>query len=263
MPSRNKGGAVLTIFAVIAVIILLFIVTAYFSPEFFAPLALSKMRQDHPSLMLTPKPMQLVSPAPVQPERLSSYGYEFQTPWGKPLDVQLRKDFKSFAFPDNVQMFAYNPEKAFDFLDFAIIASSMPDEGRRAFGRSDIDSYFEAMRCVLEIVPPSHVSLFGNRKQMMATYEVLMYKSMVVQDTVTEILAFELGSWRGFQMNRPKQNAKSVVFLFDKQFSGLEFSFSRIGDNQDKSIPQAEINAVLLSLRPASPAQKPPPKSEK
>lgn len=261
MPSRKKGGVVLTILAVIVAIIILLIATVYFFPEVYAAYLLSRMRQDHPNLMLKPKPMEPVSAAPVQPERLSSYGHDFQTPWGKPQNVQRHEDFMSFAFPDNVHVLAYDPAKAFEFLRLAIIASSVPDEGRRVFGRSDIDSYFEAMRCVLEIVPPTRVSFFGNRKQMMATYQVLKFKSMVVHESTTEILAFDLGDWRGFQMNELK--AESVIFLFDQKYSGIKLSFSRVGDKQDKPILQAEINAVLLSLRLASPEKTPPQKKKK
>ncbi len=256
MPSSNKGGTILT---TIVVLVALLLLAAWIGPQIFIVYSLRNMRQANPGLQLVPHPMPAVSAAPVTSERHSCYGYEFLTPWGKP-DVIPGEYSAGLYFPGGVAMYFRNPAKAIDFFSAVRHQKARQVDMERIFGRHDIDSSYGALQAVMEATPPAEVSFFRNREQALWTFMILTQKGMDVHYSTTDILSFELENLRGFQINDSKQDGKSIVHAFDKKDAHLEFEFFRPGDAQKTLVPQAEINAVLLSIRLASPVQKPPPK---
>jgi hypothetical protein len=218
-----------------------------------------KLRQEvkrFPVLNMTPKPLPAVAANRAQGLQLADGGFTFEVPWSDP-DSQKTKQIGQialFAFRSGrvVEFFPPGPPEG-DLL--AAAEKSFGDEKgnlRQLFGAESVKSNYIFQKTLLEATPAMLTPWMSQRESMRAGL-LLMLKTISSVGGDTGIFSVETNGWKGFQLDDPAKKPKKITLeLYDPRDRHAEVIFYNSRNAGEASIAQADINRVLMTLKPVN-----------
>jgi hypothetical protein len=211
---------------------------------FFQPwLAIRNLGKD-PNAWIVPKAPSDKSLAQLSGATIEEYGYSIQTPWVAPSTYKGLGDLiESVTFrKDHTGMFFVKPSKQSDLL---AQYRANPD-ARTLFSSQALQSNYDLMAAAMNATPKDAKWWRGPRENE-GLLVLLVNKTVGMMD-YHNIYTIGSRGIRGFQLGDPEKPPHRVqLHLYDA--ADRLISIDIFGD-QEGSLTQAELNAMVASIRP-------------
>jgi hypothetical protein len=178
---------------------------------------------------------------------LSSFGYEFQTPW-QDVDTPniTRKNMTLIPFRSGLEILVGHGS-THSLVDAVMESSKIdPNYLRAAYGDRAAHSDYEFLKLALNATPGS-IRILDSKKDVAQRSTLVLIKALVVPGD-SGIFEVQSNEFRGFQYGDPSKHPKRVAVALYSPDGGIEFSFST-RDMKPLAISQADINRIIQTLR--------------
>jgi hypothetical protein len=209
-----------------------------------------------PVLNMTPRPLPAVGANRTAGMQLADAGFTFEVPWSDP-DSEKTKQIGQIA------LFAFRSGRVVEFFPpgpvdgdlLAVAEHSFGDSHgnlKQLFGPESVKSNYAFHKTLLEATPAMLTPWMSQRDSMRAGF-ILLLKMVSSVGGGTGIFSVEANGWKGFQLDDPAKKPKKITLeLYDPQDRHAEVIFYNSAKAGEASITQADINRVLLTLRPTN-----------
>lgn len=180
--------------------------------------------------------------------RIDAFGISFQTPWTEAPKIISKQHVSSYAFLDNgVGIVVFDPSKP---LSMATTAIRKDPQMVQILGPSATHSDFELLTSALSSTP-SEVRWWKPQRKLAKSIVLLGMKSMELGEG-WPTYRVQFGAVRGFQGGSLASPPCRVhLVLFDSADHEYELL---ITTRKASTLSQAQLNAMIASLRPAQSA---------
>lgn len=205
-----------------------------------------ELAKDQPGIELAPTPLPDRSLATLSGERIERFGLSFQLPW-KPIDSDRQlKEIAVVQSKSGGSITIHDPSSALGTNSLTRIwVTAIP-----ALNQPSLRSNYALMSAAME-ARPERVKWWKTREQNTKDLSLLLMKSFALQ-TDGPLYLLGSGELRGFQQGNPSMAPYRVKLdIFDSADLHYEIGIDPAW-NQGPAITQAEINAMVATMRPAS-----------
>jgi hypothetical protein len=180
-------------------------------------------------------------------DRVERFGFSFQLPW-KQIDRERTFEELAFLSAENGTIIVREPSSRSDrAASLRLMANAIP-----AIRRDAPPSNYDLMREVMQ-VKPGQVKWWKTPGQNMKALSLLSMKSTLQIENYGALYDVNFGNVRGIQQGSPSIAPYQVILdLFDDAVRHYEIEIVRYQGRPD--VTQAQINAIVASIRPASQA---------
>lgn len=202
-----------------------------------------------PYLDEVPQPLPSTAVSPAQEKNLSFYGMDFDAPWKGIASQQKATHESVVSFKEGPILVFFNPDDEEDIVNG--IRDGDPDiyqRYRAVFGANLFPTTYDLDTAVYH-ASPAELSPFMPRDKMTRVGTLLEWKMAFAANGATSIYTLQTSDMRGLQFGDPSRDRMVVARLFDSHNRQYRMLFtSKAGPG---TFPQADINCVLGSLKPA------------
>jgi hypothetical protein len=247
MTEKRESARTTVILAIATVVIGFFVVLyglqtlIYFEAHHWA--------SQEPFLKEVPGPLPTTAAAPAGAKGLSFYGLQFDVPWK---EITKRTDGPAMSqldFKSGAVLLFFNPDSQEDTV--GNIRSGNAATYRKyanIFGTNIFPTNYDMYAAVYSASPAS-VSPFMHRQDAVRVSTLLLWKLAFGVNGAATIYSIQSGDKQGFQFGDPSLRPAVLVRLFNSHAQQIEMIFAS-KSGQAGTIPQAEINCVIDSVRP-------------
>lgn len=247
MPEKQDSARTTVILAVCTVV-LGFYVVAY-GLQTLICLETHRWALSSPYLKAVPQPLPTTIATAAQERNLEFYGTGFEAPWKGPAKKKGGDAQSKLDFPSGPIVIFFNPANEGDLVgkirggDPHVYSSY---EG--IFGTGFFPDNYSLYSAVYSAAP-NELWPFTSRSKAIRTNTLLMWKLRFGTNGADTIYSVRSTNMRGFQLGDPSRDRTVMEQLFDNQGGQLRILFTS-KSGQPGTIPQADINCVLYSLKP-------------
>lgn len=208
--------------------------------------------RNSPEMWVVPKPLTDITLADAKGRKFSYFGYEFEAPW---TEVKQERKLKSIAivnFSGGAVVTILDPMGSLDELQVLKQETAKNKVPIKALFGEDATRSNYALRSKILNLTPRDLHLFSRRQEMVGDSILLLFKSTWTKRIKGCVYSFQTQWFHGFQMGGPVQDKMVIIDAWDAIDRKVEIWIGSSSIASDLS--QAEINRVLFSLHPISPA---------
>jgi hypothetical protein len=216
-----------------------------------------------PAVKVTPQPLTDYSVSDAPARTLSYLGYSFEVPWTASFKTKgsekmsVKGGIIELKFDSGQTLLLLAPSDQSGLLRELVQDQSMHMENLSlVFGDLIYRSAYDQYSALLN-VSPSAVRAFGPRREAIRGEMLLSIKAIALPSSLESgAFAFQFPDKRGFQLGDPRKSRHIDLRVFDLNGHNLEIicGTSKEGEN----LTQPEINRILKTLHPVSPASPAP-----
>jgi hypothetical protein len=246
MPEKQDSARTTVILAVCTVVLGFYVVA--FGLQTLVYVEAHRWALSSPYLKAVPQPLPTTIATAVQERNLEFYGIGFEAPWKGPAKKTEGDARAEIDFPSGPIIIFFNPASEGDLV------------GRIRGGDPHVYSSYEAifgtgffadnysLYSAVYSAAPNEVWPFTSRSKAIRINTLLMWK-LQYGTNGSDIYSVQTNNMRGFQLGDPSKDRSVMEHLFDDQGGQLRILFAS-KSGQPGTIPQADINCVLYSLKP-------------
>ncbi len=203
-----------------------------------------------PELWIVPTPLTNLTIQRSTGEKFFYLGYDFESPWSA---VKLEKKYATIAI-------VYFSEGQFISISKGVdTIRVMQEEATKRHRNLEVTLGDEvmhsnyALRSAILNLTPRDLRLLLSPREMVANSVLLMLKPIYITTAKSGLYSFQIERLRGFEEGAPGQAKVIKIDAFDERDHEVDLL---IGTeiNTNGKVSQEDINRVLFSLRPVSPA---------
>lgn len=248
MPEKSESARTTIILAVCTVVLGFYVLI--FGLQTLVSIEAHRWALSSPFLKAVPQPLPTTIASEVQDRDLQFYGYTFAAPWKDGAKKEEGDARSEMDFPLGPIIIFFNPATEADIVgkirggDLDVLHSYEAIFGRGFFP----DNY--AMYAAVYGAAPNQVWPFTPRARAVRIDTLLIWKLRFSTYGRTTIYSIQTNNMRGFQFGDPSRDRFLLVHLFDDSGGQVRILFTS-KSGQPGTIPQADLNCVIYSLRSA------------
>jgi hypothetical protein len=212
-----------------------------------------------PAVEITPEPLRDYSVSNAPGRALSYLGYSFEVPWTASFKTKgsenrsIKGGFMELTFDSGQTLLLLAPSDQSGLLDELVRDQSMHmEELRFVFGDLIYRSAYDQYSALLN-TSPSTIRAFGSRREAIRGETLLSIKAIALPSSLESgAFAFQFPDKRGFQLGDPRKSRRIDLRVFDLNGHNVDIVCGTA--RADENLTQPEINRILKTLHPVSPA---------
>ena len=206
----------------------------------------------NPSLDALPQPIKITTAPPDGSTELTAFGYSTRLPWNSIFTRIDGEHIRGIIFNNGIIVQMHRPDAVVGWR-----AEFLKPENRfvlntleKVFGASCCRDNFQIVSLILK-TRPGQIRLLQLPKTNRAMAMLLTYKQVVIGPEPKQILSFETGSVKGFQIGLPEQAPVVRLLLYPDGMTEVKLEIFA----EKTAVLQNEINGIIARFKPVPPAR--------